>query len=231
MRLMKYLFLAIVFISCRNNSSCPDKMTDENKTIKFLALGDSYTIGEKVLEPLRWPNQLQKSLNELNIEVENPIIIAKTGWTTDELLQGINQENPQGTFDMVSLLIGVNNQYRGRDTSEYRIQFRELLELAIEFTGDNSSNVIVVSIPDWGVTPFAQGRDQKLISRQIDYFNKINYSETIKKGSQYVDITDISRKAEDDITLLAEDQLHPSGKMYSEWVQKILPYALSILRK
>ncbi len=199
--------------------------------IKYLALGDSYTIGESVEFNERYPIQLNKLLKGNNIHLNKVDIIAKTGWTTDELNSAINNENLSDDYDLVTLLIGVNNQYRGRDTAEYRIEFRNLLERAIGFT-DSYKNVIVISIPDWGVTPFAaeKGKDESKIKAEIDIFNKINFEETIKKKVNYVDITDISRTAKIDKSLLADDDLHPSGKMYSLWVEKILPIAKDILK-
>ncbi|HYR29864.1 MAG TPA: GDSL-type esterase/lipase family protein, partial [Thermoanaerobaculia bacterium] len=146
-------------------------------------------------------------------------IIAKTGWTTDELNAAIDAANPQGPFDLVTLLIGVNNQYRGRDAEEYRREFAALLQRAIGFAGGNPSKVIVVSIPDWGVTPFAEGRDRAKIRNEIDRYNFINQEEAMKARAKYVSITGISRG--DDPALVAEDKLHPSGKQYTEWVKLI----------
>ena len=140
---------------------------------RFLALGDSYTIGESVAEHERWPNQLAEI-----VKTAKPQIIAKTGWTTDELSAAIDAADPQGRFDLVTLLIGVNNQYRGRDAEEYRRQFVGLLNRAIEFAGGKPDRVVVVSIPDWGVTPFAAKRDRAVIAREIDRFNAINLAET-----------------------------------------------------
>ena len=196
---------------------------------RYLALGDSYTIGESVPEGDRWPNQLVKLLNTQG----NPVdvtIIARTGWTTDELWKGIQATEIQPPYDLVSLLIGVNNQYRGYDLDEYREQFVFLLTKAVEYAGGDPDRVIVLSIPDWGVTPFASGRDQELIARQIDDFNAVNREESEKAGVHYVDVTPSSRQAVDDAALLAPDGLHPSGKMYTIWAENVLPIALEILR-
>lgn len=197
---------------------------------KYLALGDSYTIGESVKESERYSMQLAEKLKEDNIILSDVNIIAKTGWTTDELNAAIDKRNPNNDYDLVTLLIGVNNQYRGRDTANYRKEFSTLLEKAIGFTS-SKENVIVISIPDWGFTPFAKekGKDQKQVSAEIDIFNKINLEETLKRNIKYVDVTDISREALNDLSLLAEDGLHPSGKMYSLWVERIYPIAKSIL--
>ncbi|HYC60302.1 MAG TPA: SGNH/GDSL hydrolase family protein [Thermoanaerobaculia bacterium] len=185
---------------------------------RYLALGDSYTIGESVPESERFPVQLARDL-----ALGAPTIIAKTGWTTDELNAAIDAANPQGPYDLVTLLIGVNNQYRGRDAEQYRGEFAALLQRAIGFAAGDAKKVIVVSIPDWGVTPFAEGRDRAKIASEIDRYNAINREEASRAGAQYVDITPISRGT--DIALVAGDGLHPSGKQYSEWVKLISPIA------
>lgn len=198
-----------------------------NQPIRYLALGDSYTIGESVSEAERWPNQLAALINSpKEIEVT---IIARTGWTTSELWQGIQAANPQGTYDMVSLLIGVNNQYRGYDINEYREEFRFLLGKAIEYAGGKPEHVIVLSIPDWGVTPFAWGKDTAQIAADINAYNAVNLEESTKAGVNYVDVTPISREAVSDPALIAGDGLHPSGKMYAEWVKLAQPIAIKIL--
>ena len=196
--------------------------------IRYLALGDSYTIGESVAENKRWPNQLAAMLSEQGIQTD-VTIIARTGWTTSELWQGIQAANPQGTYDMVSLLIGVNNQYRGYDINEYREEFKFLLEKSIEYADGKPEHVIVLSIPDWGVTPFAWGRDTAQIADDIDAYNAINLEEAKKAGVHYVDVTPVSREALNDPTLIAGDDLHPSGKMYAEWTKLALPIAVKIL--
>jgi lysophospholipase L1-like esterase len=199
--------------------------------MRFLALGDSYTIGESVPPADRWPVQLAARLRGGGLPVDDPLIIATTGWTTDELMAGIDQANPGGAYDLVSLLIGVNNQYRGRDPEEYRQQFMALLNRAIAFAGGSPSRVIVLSIPDWGVTPFAAGRDRVEVARAIDRFNAINREETARLGANYVDVTPISRRAADDPALIAEDGLHPSGKMYADWAELAFPVAREALKQ
>lgn len=200
------------------------------QTIRYLALGDSYTIGESVDENERWPNQLAALiLEEKNIQAD-VTIIARTGWTTDELWQGIQSNAPQGTYDLVSLLIGVNNQYRGRGIDEYREQFRFLLNKSIEYAGGDANHVVVLSIPDWGVTPFAADRDANKIAIEIDVFNSINREETQSVGAHYVDITPISRQAVNDPSLVAFDGLHPSGRMYKLWVEKTLPIVSELFK-
>ncbi len=192
-----------------------------HKPPAFLALGDSYTIGESVAEGDRWPNQLSRVLG-----TATPQIIAKTGWTTGELNAAIDVANPSGPHDLVTLLIGVNNQFRGRDAEEYRREFAALAKRAIGFASGNASHVIVVSIPDWGVTPFAAKRDKTKIARAIDRFNTINREESALAGVHYVDITAVSRSR---AKLIAADGLHPSAEMYAEWVKLIAPVAKQAL--
>ena len=201
------------------------------QTIRYLALGDSYTIGESVAESERWPNQLAAMLlAEKNMQTDVDII-ARTGWTTSELWQGIQANPPQRTYDLVSLLIGVNNQYRGYSVDEYREEFRFLLGRSIEYAGRDPDRVIVLSIPDWGVTPFAGDRHVDVISKEIGIFNTANREETESAGAHYVDITPISRQALDDLSLIASDGLHPSGKMYTLWAEEALPVAIESLIK
>ena len=195
--------------------------------MRFLALGDSYTIGESVAAAERWPVQLARRMRDAGVNMENPTIIATTGWTTGELADGIARKGPQGPFGLVSLLIGVNNQYRGRDLSEYRAQFVALLEQAIGFADGDPQRVLVLSIPDWGVTPFAANRHAERVSGEIDAFNAVNAEETARLGARYVDITPISRQALNDPALIAADGLHPSGKMYTAWTELVLPEALA----
>ena len=196
--------------------------------VRYLALGDSYTIGESVLENERWPNQLARFLQADGFSAE-VTIIARTGWTTDELWQGIQARQIEPPYDLVSLLIGVNNQYRGHDINEYRKKFVFLLNKSIEYAGGNPRRVIVLSIPDWGVTPYASGRDRAQIGREIDSFNSVNREEAERARAHYVDVTPGSRDAVTDASLIASDGLHPSGKMYTEWAKLAHPAALEAL--
>jgi lysophospholipase L1-like esterase len=198
---------------------------------KYLALGDSYTSGESVDANDRWPVQLAKQLKQVGINLGDPEIIATTGWTTDELSAGIDQANPVGPFKLVTLSIGVNNQYRGRDPEEYRTQFKALLNRDIGFAGGQAGHVIVLSIPDWGVTPFGETRNPSQIARQINQFNTINREETQSAGARYVDITPESRTAATQPNLIADDGLHPSAQMYAQWVKLTLPAADEALKK
>ena len=208
----------------------PTQETMSMPIIRYLALGDSYTIGELVAPKNRWSVQLAKLLENEGIQTDLTII-ARTGWTVKELWEGIQADPPEGTYDMVSLLIGVNDQYRGYPSDGYREDFRFMLGKAIEYAGGDPKRVVVLSIPDWGFTPFAAIRDTEPISQQIDEFNAINLDETKAVGAYYVDVTIISRMAMDDFDLITGDRLHPSGKMYTLWAEKTLPVALEILKE
>jgi lysophospholipase L1-like esterase len=205
-------------------SGCGAAPAPTPHAFSFLALGDSYTSGESVDESLRWPVQLAVALRSSGIDVGDPTIIAQTGWRTDQLANAIDAENPQGNYALVGLLIGVNNQYQGRSEDEYRAQFGDLLARAIKLAGNRPSRVIVLSIPDWGVTPYARqvGADPAAVGASIDRFNAINKELTAKANAVYVDITPISRDRRD---LIADDGLHPSGAMYGKWVEAALPAA------
>jgi lysophospholipase L1-like esterase len=196
--------------------------------IRYLALGDSYTIGESVDESERWSNQLADFLKAGGLPTE-VTIIARTGWTTNELWDGIQANKINPPYDLVSLLIGVNNQYRGYDINKYREQFLFLLNKSIEYAGGDPKRVVVLSIPDWGVTPFARGEDSAQIAKDIDAYNAINREETERAGAFYVDIAPISREAANDRSLVAADGLHPSGRMYTEWTKLAYLAALKAL--
>ena len=200
---------------------------------RFLALGDSYTIGEGVAEEARWPNRLARALTGEGVALAPPEIIATTGWTTDELKAGIAEVRPRPPFALASLLIGVNNQYRGRSQDNYRTEFAELLAFAIDMTKDRPGRVLVVSIPDWGVTAFAQRerRDQVEIASEIDAFNAIGHEQAEQAGCAFVDITGISRACGADPAMLADDGLHPSAEQYARWLPPILAAARRCLAR
>jgi len=193
------------------------------KPYTMLCLGDSYTIGEAVDEKDRFPMQAVELLKQHNIPFATPTIIAKTGWTTDELAAAIKEQNLTNTYDYVTLLIGVNNQYRGRDLDNYRQEFTELLHTAISYAGGNKKHVFIISIPDWGVTPFghADKRGEEQLGKEIDQYNTVNKQVAQNEGITYIDITPHSRLAKTDAALIATDGLHPSGKMYTEWAEKL----------
>ena len=197
--------------------------------VRILFLGDSYTVGESVANDQAWPSRLVAMLRAGGVIVAAPVIIAQTGWTTDELSAAIDAARPRETFDIVTLLIGVNNQYRDRPIEAYQEQFVELLERAVDFAAGVASHVIVLSVPDWSITPFADGRDRDRISAEIDAFNVVNRAEAKYAGARYVDITLSSRRAASEPELLASDDLHPSGEMYAIWADLVLPVALDIL--
>ena len=199
----------------------------------FLALGDSYTIGEAVSESARWPVQLAARLREHGIAIDAPRIIATTGWTTDELSAAVDDSTFAPPYALVTLMIGVNNQYRGRSVDEYRTQFDVLLKRAIHLAGNDPTRVIVLSTPDWGATPFGHGsgRDLEVISMQIDAFNAAAHAETSARGAAWIDVTPISREVPQHPEYVAHDGLHPSGAMYAKWVELVLPVAEAHLRK
>ena len=209
--MLRSLFLILILFGCQTY-----EFEDE---FHFLALGDSYTIGESVAENVRWPYQLARKINESNSSVR---IIAKTGWTTDELISAIEDANIKQQYNLVSLLIGVNNQYRGWPIQTFESELQELIEIAVSFSKKGSSNVIVLSIPDWSAFPFAEGRDINKITGEIDDFNAIVKRTAQENGVLFFDITDISRLASEQPELIAEDLLHPSGEMYRLWVEKII---------
>ncbi|MBK6818714.1 MAG: SGNH/GDSL hydrolase family protein [Bacteroidetes bacterium] len=188
---------------------------------KYLALGDSYTIGEQVNESDNFPNQLYSLLNTENNVFAPPKIIATTGWTTDELATAIAQAKPSFDHDLVSLLIGVNNQYRGRSIDEYYTHFYGLMCQAILFAQSKPKQVVVLSIPDWGMTPFNQDRDQEIISKEIDAYNNINKNIALHFGAHYMDITQSTRLHANKLEYLTPDLLHYSAKEYKLWVHQI----------
>jgi len=229
MKIITAIVSACLLMACEkpevNQMTTPIIPVPTGATHTYLALGDSYTIGEAVEQSLNFPFQLATKLGAAGITVSAPKVIARTGWTTGELQAAIKTADLKGTYDMVTLLIGVNNQYRGMSAESYRTEFKALLQTAIAFAAGKKEHVFVVSIPDWGLTPYgaSTGRDQKGISAEIDTFNAINKSETLALGVSYTDITPASRNVVNDPALVASDGLHPSGKMYSGWSDALLP--------
>jgi lysophospholipase L1-like esterase len=213
-------FHVILIFSCAKNKY-PFQMTEPKKAYTYLALGDSYTIGQSVLSSENFPNQTVQLLNQQDYNFKSPEILATTGWTTDELQNNINSHTFTPPYDFVSLLIGVNNQYRGRSVENYKPEFESLLKQAIQFAGGNANRVMVVSIPDWGVTPFANGRDRAQIAKEIDDYNAANKYISVIYKVNYIDITPGSREAATDLSLVAGDGLHPSAKEYARWAQKV----------
>lgn len=191
------------------------------KKLTYLALGDSYTIGEAVLIQQSFPYQVVQNLREKGHSFSAAEIIAKTGWTTDELWNGIAGYQFLPKYDFVTLLIGVNNQYRGRAIIEYTSEFEKLLGKAILLADNKKEHVFVISIPDYGVTPFAKEKDPEKISKEIDIFNTANRALAIQYKVHYIEITEGSRDAAQDPSLVAEDGLHPSEKEYKKWATKV----------
>lgn len=189
----------------------------------YLALGDSYTIGEGIAAEGRWPVQLSGLLRERGLDLGDATTVARTGWTAGELLHGITVAGVLGPFELVTLQIGVNNQYRGQHVEDYHAELAALLQTAVGLTGSRPEHLIVLSIPDWSVTPFAIGRDLAAIAAGIEEFNVVTREETRRVGSSFVDITPRSRLAEEDSKLLAPDGLHPSATMYAKWARMVLP--------
>lgn len=237
MKLALITFSLLSMLSCNSSKSMlPDNidkpMTDNTNQLSYLALGDSYTIGEGVSDAGRYPSQLIAKLNEESDKPwENPKVVAQTGWTVDELQQGIKRANIEGnTYDLVTLSIGVNNQYRGLPISKFEEEFENMLLQAIKFAAINTKHVVVLSIPDWGVTPFAtqSGRDKSKIADDIDAYNQIKASICKKHQVAYIDITEQYRSLGAQPDMLAADGLHPSAKMYGLWTDKLLDHLKTI---
>lgn len=247
---MKTIWLIIFFLTC--NTSCkkngiqeeikspiintPVMNNDTSSSVKkytYLALGDSYTIGQNVPAAENYPNQVTELLRKQKLEGKAKII-AVTGWTTDNLENGIKKAEANGelltSYDIVTLLIGVNNQYQGQPAADYLPKFEASLKRAISFAGNKATHVIVISIPDWGVTPFAGVRDRNKIAAEIDEYNAINAALAARYGTGYLEVTEWTREAAKDPSLLASDGLHPSGKEYARWAEKLSGMMETILR-
>ena len=222
------LIFALSMMSCTKEKEDPS-VSVPNTGLRYLALGDSYTYGESVLEKERFPNQLVDSLAKQNVRIVSLRNIARTGWRTDDLQAGITAAGiADSTFDMVSLLIGVNNQYQNRSIEVYKMEFTELLNQAVKFAGGKKNRVVVVSIPDYAFTPF--GKSAVRISTEIDNFNAVNEQIAKEKSIAYVNITPISREGIREPLLVALDGLHPSGKQYARWVSAMMPTVLAFFK-
>jgi lysophospholipase L1-like esterase len=196
----------------------------------YLALGDSYTIGEQVPGKENFPHQAVEMLRKQHIDVADPVIIATTGWTTDELAASIREHNLKETFSFVTLLIGVNNQYRGRSVENYRDEFLQLLNTAIAYAGGHAEHVIVLSIPDWGATPFAEGRDRHKIATEIDAYNAACKEIALAHKCKFIEITESTRQNGQKPEYLAADGLHPSGKEYGIWAGRLAAEVVQALK-
>ena len=236
--LIKLFFLLTVLKACESSTSYNDDnlnidrdessndyILEENinslsdSLYSFIALGDSYTVGEGVNEDERWPNQFVDLANENGFDFDQPVIIAETGWKTYDLLDSINQTNFSSKYDYISLLIGVNNQFNSRPINEFEEDLNKLMN-EIRIKKDDGS-IIIISIPDWGYTPFAESVEMSDISEKIDLFNSSLIKFAATNDLKYVDVTEISRRAINEPDLITDDNLHPSKTMYSEWANKI----------
>lgn len=219
----------IAILGCMALAALSHSVTKRELT--YLALGDSYTIGESVPYEDRWPTRLVQLLRKSGKEVAAPVFVSRTGWTADELIREIHSIGDPNTYDLVTLLIGVNNQYRGLDIDLFRQNFKELLGIAAKFARGKKSHVVVVSIPNWGLVPFAKGRNAAQITAAIKHYNEVCAHETRAFGAQFVDISPLADKAAGDPSFVASDGLHYSGKMHQLWAEKVLPVAKKILSK
>ena len=222
-----FCLLLLIFIFAMKPPSQNAQSSVKHYT--YLALGDSYTIGEKVNANENFPTRVTIILKAKGFNFRKPEIVAQTGWTTDELHEAIIKAKLRGKYDFVTLLIGVNNQYRGKKVANYIPGFESLLNQAIQFASGDTTHIIVLSIPDWGVTPFAEGGDRKKISAEIDEYNAANKLIAEKYKVHYINITESTREAQKDPSLLTTDGLHPSTKEYERWAKQVAEYMQSKL--
>lgn len=234
--MIRCLILFLIVGACSHRSIKSIITLDSNARaykLNFLALGDSYTIGEGVTDENRWSVQLAGLMRNDSVDIGNPDIIAKTGWTTAELQTAIAGRNNKKRYDLVSLMIGVNNQYRGQSVETYRTEFRALLETATQYAKGKATHVVVLSIPDWGRSPFAKTKDKEpaKVGREIDAFNAVAQDECQKMGVVYVDVTPLTRAAAGDDSQFADDGLHYTGKQMKLWAEQVLPVVKVLLAK
>lgn len=215
------LFFSIVLLFSFGSTQWINAQENEHadSLYTYLALGDSYTIGESVAREYQWPRQLRDSLRSMGMAVDEPLIIAKTGWRTDEMLTAAKIRVDNQEFDLVSLLIGVNNEYQGKSSESFKAEFEQCLQYAIERCKDGEKGVFVLSIPDYGFTPFGSEKQEQITNRLREY-NKVCRQVCKKYGVLFINITDISQRVPKDSTLVAPDGLHPSGKQYALWVRR-----------
>ena len=237
--ILKIFFLLTVMSGCTSNTNYNDEdlnidrddlsdtlvvednlNTPRESPYSFIALGDSYTIGEGVNEDERWPNQFVDVAYESGVDFDQPMIIAETGWKTYDLLNAIDQTNFTKKYDYISLLIGVNNQFNSRPIDEFEEDLNKLMD-EMKRIKKNDGSIIIISIPDWGYTPFGESSDMSDISEQINLFNSSLRKFATTNGLKYVDVTEISRRGINEPDLITNDNLHPSGIMYLEWAKKI----------
>lgn len=226
------LLLGTVFTGCKQDNPEPNINTPatKNAVYTYLALGDSYTIGQSVPVADQWGMQLADLLRKDGLDISNPVTIARTGWTTSELTKATQEANLNPTFDLVTLLIGVNNQYRGQPLATYRTEFSALLQTSVKLAEGKPKQVLVLSIPDWGATPFGSGNNRQRIAEEIDAFNSAAKEIAQEAGVTFINITPLTREFGNDPTYLASDGLHYSGKMHREWALLTLPKAKEALQ-
>lgn len=222
------LLIISLMMACKETPVIPDPDPDpdpnpvDTSGYSYLALGDSYTKGEGVNDSLRWPSQLVRELKLAGIDMEEPVYVAETSWTSDELVLGMNSANLEDNYDLISILIGVNNQFREYTLQAYEKDMEQIFNSAFDKVNGNSKRIFVLSIPDYSVTPFGKTYNPEKIRQELDIFNESTRKQCEKRGIPFFDITEISRKAADNLDYLAPDNLHPSGIMYKEWVDLIL---------
>jgi lysophospholipase L1-like esterase len=226
MKLVFFIVFSLLAFSCGKKGGLetpPLPPVGMPSASTYLALGDSYTIGQSVPQAERFPAQTVAILRQQGVSVENPVYIAQTGWTTGNLQSAIEAQNPPASFDVVTLLIGVNDQYQRMDTGGYALRFTRLLEKSISLAKGRKDRVFVLSIPDYSATPFVPERDKERVAKEIDLFNAVNSRIAGAYGVSYTDITPSSREAAGNSSLVATDNLHPSGAEYRKWAELLAP--------
>jgi lysophospholipase L1-like esterase len=213
--------IALAVIGCHCNLQAQNKPATSSDSLSYLAMGDSYTVGRMMPAAQSFPYLLVNKLNSKSIKTAQPVVTAQNGWRTDELLNFLKNAKTKHTYDVVTLLIGVNNHYQKKDIEIYRAEFKQILDSAIVFAKGNPKHVVVLSIPDWGVTPFAAFRNAPKITVEIDAYNEINKEITKKAGAVYINVTGLTRDVAAEPDIYAPDQLHYSGKMYGWWADKV----------
>lgn len=223
---IKVIFIAVFTLFFSQLSTSQSK--SKNDTLSYLALGDSYTIGESVKPKYRWPNQLKNALDTTDFKIKTPRIIAKTGWRTDDMLNNAKKQLNDSIFDIVSLLIGVNNEYQGKSPKSFENEFEECLNYAINKSKHGKKGVFVLSIPDYGYTPFGE-KKQITISKRIDAYNENCKSISEEYEVVFINITDISRRVKENKSLVAHDNLHPSAEQYRLWVERAVDEVVQMI--
>jgi lysophospholipase L1-like esterase len=231
LKLKQYILILLSAAQCFMSPGLYAQSKKSAKMYTYLALGDSYTIGEQVPIHDNFPYQAVQLLGKQHFDVAAPVIIATTGWTTDELAAAISEHNIHETFSFVTLLIGVNNQYRSRSVDNYRKEYKQLLGHAIVFANGKADHVFVLSIPDWGATPFAEGHDRQKVAKEIDEYNAACKEITLADKCQYIEITGSTRQHAHDKDYLAGDRLHPSAKEYAVWAERLSEAVSKTLKK